>query len=213
MPRIGLLAQKGGVGKTTLAVHLSVLAGDALLIDLDPQRSAVAWWRTRAAPLPAMAEGSATSLRSALAAVRAPWVLIDTAPHAEEDARLVAENVDLVVIPTRAAILDLRAIASTVAIVRRARTPAVIVLNAVPPGRTVAEATVTTEARAAVQAYGLPVCPVAVGQRAALSDALNDGRAVSVFEPNGKAGGEMRELWRWIHDQATDAAGRSGRAA
>ena len=36
MPSIGFLAQKGGAGKTTLAVHLAVLAGEALLIDLDP---------------------------------------------------------------------------------------------------------------------------------------------------------------------------------
>jgi len=46
MKVIGLLSRKGGVGKTTLAVHLAVLAQQAgrqtLLIDLDPQRSASA---------------------------------------------------------------------------------------------------------------------------------------------------------------------------
>jgi chromosome partitioning protein len=208
MPRIGMLAQKGGAGKTTFAVHLSVLAGDAMLIDLDPQRSATEWWHTRDAPQPELAEGSSANLRDALGAIRAKWVLIDTAPHAEEDARIVAENVDLVVIPTRAAILDLRAIRSTVAIVRRVGTPAVIVLNAVQPGRSVAEAGVTTEAREAVKVYGLPICPIAVGHRAALSHALNDGRAVSEFEPDGKAANEMLKLWRWIHDQAIDAAAR-----
>src|SRR5687767_13448519 len=52
MPSIGFLAQKGGAGKTTLAVHLAVLAGDGLLVDLDPQRSSAEWWDTRSADLP-----------------------------------------------------------------------------------------------------------------------------------------------------------------
>jgi chromosome partitioning protein len=214
MPRIGLLAQKGGAGKSTLAVHLSVLAGDAMLIDLDPQQSAAGWWRSRGAELPELATGSSAQLKQALAAITRGWVLVDTAPHAEEDSRIVAQAVDLVVIPTRPAVFDLRAIAPTVEIVKRAKTRAVIVLNAVPPSRTVAESWLTTEARQELQTYGLPVCPVAVGQRAALSYALNDGRSVTEFEPDGKAAAEMTKLWRWIRDQATDdAAGHSGRAA
>jgi len=49
MKVLGLLSRKGGVGKTTLALHLSVLAQDGglrvLLVDLDPQGSAAAWWQ------------------------------------------------------------------------------------------------------------------------------------------------------------------------
>jgi len=56
MKVIGLLSRKGGVGKTTLAVHLAVLAQQGgqrtLLIDLDPQGSAAAWWRAREAVTP-----------------------------------------------------------------------------------------------------------------------------------------------------------------
>src|SRR5262245_34787869 len=63
MPSIGFLAQKGGAGKTTLAVHLAVLAGDALLVDLDPQRSAAEWWETRSAELPELAVGEARDLK------------------------------------------------------------------------------------------------------------------------------------------------------
>jgi len=66
MPIIGFLAQKGGAGKTTLAVHLAVLAGDALLVDLDPQRSAAEWWESREAELPELAVGEARDLSKAL---------------------------------------------------------------------------------------------------------------------------------------------------
>src|SRR5829696_5001665 len=64
MPSIGFLAQKGGAGKTTLAVHLTVLASDALLVDLDPQRSAAEWWETRSAELPELAIGQAKDLQT-----------------------------------------------------------------------------------------------------------------------------------------------------
>ena len=202
MPSIGFLAQKGGAGKTTLAVHLAVLAGEALLIDLDPQRSAADWWESRQAALPELAVGSANDLKVALAAARRPWVIIDTAPHAADEARIVAGLVDLVVIPTRAAILDLRAIRATVEIVRRAKARSVVVLNAVPAGRGVAEASIVTEARRALAAYGLPLAPAVVTQRAALSHALNDGRAVTEFEPDGKASAELQTLWSWLDDQA-----------
>ena len=40
MPAIALLSQKGGAGKTTLAVHLAIAASDALIIDTDKQKSA-----------------------------------------------------------------------------------------------------------------------------------------------------------------------------
>lgn len=204
MTSIGFLAQKGGAGKTTLAVHLAVLAGDGLLVDLDPQRSAAEWWESRseALPLPELAVGQAKDLRKALAAAKRSWIIVDTAPHAAEDARIVAGLVDLVVIPTRPAILDLRAIKATVSIVRDAKAKAVIVLNAAPSGRGTAEAGIVSEARRALAVYGLPVAPVVVTQRAAMSHALNDGRAVTEFEPDGKAADELRKLWRWIDGQA-----------
>ena len=75
MKVIGLLSRKGGVGKTTLAVHLAVLAQQAgqrtLQVDLDPQRSATAWWRAREAETPALVETEPAELRGILDAARA----------------------------------------------------------------------------------------------------------------------------------------------
>src|SRR4051794_3708030 len=172
MPAVALLAFKGGVGKTTLALHLAVAAGDALLVDVDRQRSAAGWWRTREAELPELVAGEAAGVGAAVAATRRSWVFVDTAPAIDADARAVAAAADMCLIPTRPAILDLRAIAGTVELVRDAGKPSVIVLNACPPGRGMAEASIVTEARRALRAYGLPVAPVAVAQRAALSHAL-----------------------------------------
>src|SRR3954471_17113881 len=87
-----------------------------VLLDLDPQRSAADWWRARKAETPQLVEADPGSLRSVLDAARADGVklaVIDTRPSDEHDAALVAALSDLILIPTRPAILDLRAIMRT----------------------------------------------------------------------------------------------------
>lgn len=205
---IGFFAQKGGAGKTTLTVQLAVLAGNALMVDLDSPRAAAKWWESCDAEL---AVGKALDLAGALATTKHTWVLIDTASHAAEDARTVAGLVDLVVGPTRPAILDLRAIRVTVAIVQVMEAKAVIVLNSCPPGLGIVDATVMTEALTAFATYGLPVAPIAIIQRTAMTYALNDGRVVTEFEPDGKAADESKILQRWVSEQARANATRRHR--
>ena len=117
MKRIGLLAQKGGTGKTTLAVHLAVEAAShgmqALLVDIDPQASATMWWRRRKAPQPELVQSHGDALDKLLQqAQRGGYELaiIDTAPHSSEEAAVAAALCDRVYIPTRPAIFDLDAI-------------------------------------------------------------------------------------------------------
>ena len=49
---IACIGAKGGVGKSTIAISLSVCAADCLLIDTDPQLSSGNWYREREAGLP-----------------------------------------------------------------------------------------------------------------------------------------------------------------
>jgi len=148
MKVVGLLARKGGVGKTTLAVHLAVLAQQAgrrtLLIDLDPQRSAAAWWRAREAETPLLLETGPDQLSDMLAAAENDGMdlaVIDTRPSAEVDAVQVAKLSDLVLVPTRPGILDRRAM---------------VTLNACKPARGAGEASDTVDARHALAAFGVP---------------------------------------------------------
>jgi len=201
---VAIMAQKGGAGKSTLALHLAVLAQQegerVLLIDTDPQRSAGDWWRARDADTPEMVEASASTLPETLKAAKADGinlVIVDTAPHAQKEAADAANAADIVLVPCRPGILDLRAIGSTVDILRSAKTPGAIVLNQCPPGRGGKESAVVTEAREALEAYGLPVFPGAIGLRASLSHALISGEAVTEFEPKGRAAKELRALWQW----------------
>ncbi len=92
-------------------------------------------------------------------------MIINTAPHALEQAAAAATAVDLVIIPTRAGVMDIEAIDATVDIVNGVNAAGVIVINAPRP-----RGTMTDEARQALTIYELPICPTAIVQRAALAE-------------------------------------------
>ena len=123
--------------------------------------------------------------------------VIDTRPSVEADAVQTAALSDFLLIPTRPAILDLRAILGTLDIVKGSARRAAIVLNACPPGRGAGEASLITDARRALKAFGVPVAPMILTQRAAFSHALVGGLAVTEAEPTGKAAAEVLALWKF----------------
>ena len=95
MKIIAIVAQKGGAGKTTLALHLAVAADrqgrSAVIVDLDPQASAAAWGDSREAETPAVVSAQAARLPQVLETARnhgAEFVVLDTAPHSESTARV-----------------------------------------------------------------------------------------------------------------------------
>ena len=133
-------------------------------------------------------EGDKAEALSALAP-RLPESATDLLQLALEAARAS----DLVIIPCRPAILDLRAIGSTVDLVNLAKAKACIVLNAVPSRGTLAE-----EAVEAVSSYGVKVLPVRIGQRAAFVHALTAGKTAQEYEPSGKAAKEIKDLYMAI---------------
>jgi chromosome partitioning protein len=205
---LALLARKGGAGKTTLAVHLAVAAVQVgrrvLLVDADPQRSASGWWHARAAEAPELVECEAGKVAEVVAAAgrdKVDLVVIDTRPSVEADTATLARLADLVLVPTRASILDLRAIGATIDVISAVKARGFIVLNATPPGRGEAEAGLTGEARAVLAAYPVPICPIAIGGRAAFYHALVDGRAVTEFDPTGRASRELRALYLFTEQQ------------
>jgi chromosome partitioning protein len=202
---LGMLSRKGGSGKTTLAIHLAVMAQAGgrrvLLIDADPQGSAAAWWRARPDATPELEAVTPDKLNDLLDTARnsgVDFAVIDTRPSVEADAAQVAALSDFVLIPTRPAILDLRAILATLDIVKGSSIRAALVLNACQAPRGAGDASATHDARNALRAFGVPVAPVAIIQRAALSHALVGGMAASETDPNGKSTKEIRVLWRFV---------------
>jgi chromosome partitioning protein len=201
MKTLAIISQKGGSGKTTVAVHLAVcaeLAGQtSAIIDLDPQASAAEWASRRGADSPEVIRAAPEQLSGLLDQAKANGAgitIIDTAPHSDRAATIAACLADVVLIPCRPAAFDVAAIPTTLSILKlaQAQARAAILLNAVPPqGRTGEEAEAGLSALARV-------VPVRLIHRAAYSHAVNDGRSVEEFEPNGKAAEEIRALYRWI---------------
>lgn len=208
MKVLGMLSRKGGSGKTTLAIHLAVAAQArgrrVLLIDADPQGSATAWWKARAKATPELEAVTSAQLNELLTTARKTGVdlaIIDTRPSVEADAAQVAALSDFVLIPTRPAILDLRAILATLDIVKGSSIRAALVLNACQAPRGAGDASATSDARNALRAFGVPVAPVTIIQRAALSHALVGGMTASETEPDGKAAKEIASLWRYVEKE------------
>ena len=204
MLTVALVSQKGGSGKSTLAVNLAVAAAIAgrstLVIDLDPQGSASAWRAGRSAEEPVVTAIQAHALDASLRTAReheGELVLIDTAPHAEQAALSAARAADLVLIPCRPSLLDLRAIRASHDITALAQTRAAVVLNAVP-----ARGALADEAETALAGQGLEIAPVRIGQRADFVHAITAGAGVLEYQLNGKAADEISRLYAWLleHD-------------
>lgn len=200
---IALISQKGGVGKTTLAIHLATayaaLNKRTLLVDLDPQTSAAEWKDARQAEHPYVMAVPSSRLGKTLETARengADVVILDTAPHSEGTALEAARAADLILVPCQPSIMDLRAMRKTADILNYLKKPTFAVLNEVAPQGTVAD----EAAKAIMAQFGMLVCPVRLGQRVAFNRCLLGGQTAQEYEPDGKAAQEIEVLRQWVSD-------------
>jgi chromosome partitioning protein len=203
MHTVAIISQKGGVGKTTLALHLAVAAErdgkSTVLVDLDPQASATTWKDLRRDETPVVQPAQPSRLSNILARAAdlgAEFAVIDTSPNSESASLLAARAADFVIIPCRPHLLDLKAISSSIELARIAKKPFAVVLNAVPPRGTLA-----AEAEAAVSQYGAPIAPIQIAMRAAYYHCLVGGQVAQEYEPIGKAADEAYALYKWTLKQ------------
>lgn len=136
---ITIAQQKGGAGKTTLAVNLAVgfsRAGRSVaLMDTDPQGSAGRWFMTRLEGqdepdmdfATASAWGVGYEVRKLAKAN--DIVVIDTPPKADSDLRPALREADLVLVPLASSHLDLWAVEAVLELAERAGKPVLIVLT------------------------------------------------------------------------------------
>jgi chromosome partitioning protein len=198
---IALVCQKGGAGKTTIAVHLAVEAQRrghrTLLIDLDPQASAAKVLDRRGDQPPDVVTEHPARLDVAMPAAAAEGydlVVPDTAPQADQAALRAARAADLVLIPVRPSIVDLDAVQATMDVCQLAGRQPVFILSAVP-----AQGNETREAREVVSVPGASVSPVSLGDRKAFRIAFNDGQVAQELDPKSKAAAEITALFNSLN--------------
>ena len=205
MKTISILSQKGGAGKTTLAINLAGTAEAAgkhvVIIDLDPQASAKAWSDRRGKERPVVISAQAAVLSEVLTTAAehgADYAIIDTAPHSETAALVAGKVADLILVPCRASYIDLKAIETTIDLVKLAKNPALFVLSCIRPG----DKALPDGAETHLSQYPIPVSPQRLTQRAAVVHSLTVGQTVTEFEPDGAAARDVRALFTVIcnHD-------------
>jgi chromosome partitioning protein len=199
MQVIAFVTQKGGSGKTTLAFCCAVAAQErgakVLILDMDAQGTAEAWYQDREADTPKLIRLDAVQLPQALEAARTQQfdvVLLDTPGRDEPATAAAIRAADFCIIPCRSTPGDMKATPPTVATIKRLGKQAAFVLTQTAPrgGR-------LAEAEAGLGMLGM-VSPIRIVQRHAYQDAQGRGQGVTEFEPEGKAAEDIRRLWQWI---------------
>lgn len=193
--------QKGGAGKTTLVAQLGAAIAAAgkrvALIDIDPQKSLADWARIRADngtktthPVDVVEVAGYRAGNEVSRLKRShDIVIIDSPPHAETEARVAVRAADLVLVPVQPSPMDVWATKPTIELARKAKVPAMVVLNRVPPRGRVADAM-----RAKLADDGLDTAATSIGNRVGFAASMLEGRTVIETAASSPAAAEVRAL-------------------
>ena len=201
---IALLNQKGGVGKTTLATHI---AGElakqrcsVLLLDADPQGSALDWTQRRNQNGLPRLFGAVGLARESLhqeareLARHCDHIVIDGPPRITGLARSALLSADLVLIPVQPSPYDVWASAEMVSLIREAQIFQPALRAAFVINRRVASTVIGREARGALADQPLPSLLSEVRQRIVFADSVASGQLARERDPDGLAAREVAAL-------------------
>lgn len=197
----GILNQKGGVGKTTLAVNLSAAlartGARVLLIDADPQGSALDWAAAReGAPLFAVVGLPRASIHKEIATVGQGYdhIIIDGPPRVTDLARSAIMASDMVLIPVQPSPYDVWAAEEVVKLIEEAKVYKPDLKSAFVVNRKIANTAIGRDVGEALAAYQVAVLSSTVTQRVIFAEAAATGQAVYEVDGAGPATAEMEAL-------------------
>lgn len=201
MTVIALLNQKGGVGKTTLAIHLATafaLSGHkVLLVDADPQASALDWSASRQTDPLFPVIGLATKNLPRELHHHLPnydHIIIDGPPRVNELARATIAAADLVLVPVQPSPYDVWAAKDIVAMLNemsiiKPNQKCAFVIN-----RKIVNTAIGRDVAEALAGHLLPVMEASIAQRVAFAESAAQGSTVLELDSNGQASREIMAL-------------------
>ena len=200
MPVIALLNQKGGVGKTTLSLHLAAAlsaSGKVLMVDADPQGSALDWSAQRESdagfnviglPKPILHREMAT-LGSGY-----DWVILDGPPRVNELARSAIAASDMVIIPVQPSPFDVWAAKDIIDIVKEFEIPKPNLKTRFLINRLFPNTMLGAEIADALASFEIPVLDSVIRNRTEYAKAARSGLTALETDPQGPAAVEVRAL-------------------
>lgn len=202
MPKvIAILNQKGGVGKTTLAVHLATafarMGRRVLLIDADPQGSALDWAAARhGQPLFPVVGLPKNSIHKELPTLASNFdlVIIDGPPRVYDVAKSAVGASDLVLVPVQPSPYDVWAAKEIVDLFNEAMVFTPHLKKAFVINRRIVNTAIGRDVADALSEYPIPVLKTAIGQRVAFAESATQGRTVYDIDPDMLASKEMDQL-------------------
>lgn len=210
---IGVLQQKGGVGKTTLTLNLAAYYAEqglrVLVVDADPQGSAITWSSTRDEKPPfAVISMAKPTLHRDLPEIAANYecVLIDGAPRVNDLARSAILASDFILIPVQPSSFDFWAAQETVELIREAQQFRLEIKAAFVVNRKIAKTVISRAVAKGFKEQAFAVLPTEITQRVAFAEAATSGLTIIELEPKGAAAREIRNLARDIFKQQQEQA-------
>jgi len=198
---ITIAQQKGGTGKTTLAVHLALAFIKyhnlkVAIIDTDPQGSLGKWFMIRSKikkPNGDLTFKTASlwgaQYESKILKQEHDIVIIDTPPKIEADARPAIEASDLVLIPISPSPVDFWATEPIIEIAKRAKKKIVIQINRANPRSKLMKKTYDY-----INDLGMKKTNTLIGHRQIFIASMGEGKTVIEMQRKGKAAQEIAEL-------------------
>lgn len=197
---IAVVNQKGGAGKTTIAVNLAAaLAAEGrriLLVDADPQQTAQDW----AAIRPCAPSFRVVGLAKPVLHREVPrWVadhdfdavIIDGAPRNNEVSRSAIEAADLVLIPVQPSGADFWASRDTVNLVKETQASKPTQKSTFVISRKINRSVLGRDIANGLAEFGLPILRAATMQRVIYAETLTAGSTVIEQQPRGAAAQEI----------------------
>jgi chromosome partitioning protein len=197
---IVVASHKGGSGKTTLSAHLAVAAeragaGPVVLLDTDPRGTLIDWWEARPDHTPAFAQSSVERLSSDIETLRRKGyrlAIVDTPPAPSEAISSVISQAELVIVPTRGSLPELRALTTTLHICADTGRQAAVAIMAAQPGTVIDH-----DAAIALSQHGA-LAPASLHFSEDIESAMILGLTAMEMNPSCLAATETRALWRYL---------------